>query len=157
MTQDTRPPRFRFGLRFAMLARAWRRTLDTHLAQAGLTDATWVPLVHLSISGDGISQKTLAHLVGVDGSSLVRVIDILSREGLVERRPDANDGRARLIHLTAQGKRRVAKIQAELETAEAEMLCDIGDDEIETMLDGLERIEARVKRMQAGTEQETHA
>ena len=37
MTQDTRPPRFRFGLRFAMLARAWRRTLDAHLAQVGLT------------------------------------------------------------------------------------------------------------------------
>ncbi|MGG2362798.1 MarR family transcriptional regulator, partial [Salmonella enterica] len=56
-------PRARFGLEFALLARRWRRTLDFRLAEAGLTDATWAPLVHLHESGDGISQKALAALV----------------------------------------------------------------------------------------------
>ena len=83
-------PRSRFGIRFALLARRWRQSLDAHLAEAGLSDATWVPLVHLHESGGGITQKDLAALVGIDSSSLVRLLDILCRQGLAERRVDAS-------------------------------------------------------------------
>src|SRR3546814_11911523 len=94
--------RSRFGIRFSLLARRWRQVLDAHLATAGLSDATWIPLVHLSETGGGITQKELAALVGIDGSSLVRLLDILCRKGLVERRADESDGRARLIHLNPE-------------------------------------------------------
>lgn len=141
---DPVPLRARFGLRFSLLARRWRRMLDARLAQAGLTDATWVPLVHLKESGGGITQKDLAARVGVDGSSLVRVIDILSREGLVERRRDEADGRARLVHLTARGERRLAGIRRELAQAEEAMLADLSDPEVAAMLAHLETIERRI-------------
>src|SRR3546814_3268371 len=84
--------------------------LNAHLATAGLPDATWIPLVHLSETGGGITQKELAALVGIDGSSLVRLIDILCRKGLVERRADESDGRARLIHLTPAGVDRTSVV-----------------------------------------------
>src|SRR5690606_36107404 len=106
MNTASTSPRFRFGIRFSLLARRWRRALDARLAAGGLSDATWVPLVHLQESGGGITQKELAALVGIDGSSLVRVLDILSRQGLVERRLDEADGRARLVYLTPTGERR---------------------------------------------------
>lgn len=141
---DPVPLHARFGLRFSLLARRWRRMLDARLAQAGLTDATWVPLVHLKESGGGITQKDLAARVGVDGSSLVRVIDILSREGLVERRRDEADGRARLVHLTARGERRLAGIRRELAQAEEAMLADLSDPEVAAMLAHLETIERRI-------------
>ena len=136
-------PRARFGIRFALLARRWRRALDARLAEAGLTDATWAPLVHLDETGGGLSQKSLAALVGVDGSSLVRVIDILVTRGLVERRPDPADGRTRRIHLTPEGHSRVALIRAELARAEETILADLSDGEIAEMLDRFDRIEAR--------------
>ncbi|MBB1492471.1 MarR family transcriptional regulator [Paracoccus sp. MC1854] len=144
--------RARFGLRFSLLARRWRRVLDARLTQVGLTDATWVPLVHLKETGGGITQKDLAARVGVDGSSLVRVIDILSREGLVERRRDETDGRARLVHLTEQGERRLAGIRRELAEAEEAMLADLSDPEIAAMLAHLETIERRISTLErAGT------
>ncbi|MDI7864906.1 MarR family transcriptional regulator [Rhizobiaceae bacterium n13] len=136
--------RSRFGIRFSLLARRWRRAIDAHLAAAGLTDATWVPLIHLQETGGGISQKELALLVGVDGSSLVRVLDILCRQGLVERRPDETDGRARLIHLTATGERRVDEIRRELERGEEELLAGLSDADISTMLAMFDRIEERL-------------
>lgn len=137
-------PRAHFGIRFALLARRWRRSLDTRLADAGLTGTSWVPLVHLEETGGGISQKDLALLVGVDGSSLVRVLDILERDGLIERRRDARDGRARLLHLTDEGRRRVVEISNELGEGEAEMLADLSDAEIEVMLDCFARIDRRL-------------
>lgn len=154
MTTAPTSPRARFGVRFSLLARRWRRALDARLAEAGLSDATWVPLVHLQESGGGMTQKELAALVGIDGSSLVRLLDILCRQGLVERRVDASDGRARLVHLTATGKIRVAEIRRELAKGEAEMLADLSDSDIAGMLRHFERIEQRLQTLQARRQEE---
>lgn len=138
------PDRARFGVTFSLLARRWRRLIEAHLATTGLTDATWLPLVHLDATGGGLTQKELAALVGVDGSSLVRVLDILERDGLIERRRDAADGRARLIHLTESGETRVAKIQTALKTAETAMLVDLSDADLGVMLENFRAIDRRM-------------
>jgi MarR family transcriptional regulator for hemolysin len=140
--------RARFGMRFSLLARRWRHVLDLYLADAGLTDATWAPMVHLHETGGGITQKALAALVGIDGSSLVRLLDILSRQGLVERRPDENDGRARRVYLTEAGLQRVQEIRQELTRGERDMLEGLSDSEIATMLEQFERLERRLVTLQ---------
>lgn len=147
-------PRSQFGIRFSLLARRWRRALDIRLAQAGLTDATWVPLVHLHQTGGGLTQKELAALVGIDGSSLVRLLDILCRQGLAERRVDERDSRAKLVHLTAQGEKRVAEIRQELAKGEQEMLADLSDNDIAIMLRSFDSIEHRLTLMQSDREQD---
>ncbi|KAB2671627.1 MarR family transcriptional regulator [Brucella tritici] len=152
MISDT--PRSQFGIRFSLLARRWRRALDIRLAEAGLTDATWVPLVHLHQTGGGVTQKELAALVGIDGSSLVRLLDILCRQGLAERRVDERDSRARLVHLTAQGEKRVAEIRQELAKGEKEMLADLSDDDIATMLRSFDSIEHRLSQIKSDREQD---
>lgn len=144
--------RSRFGIRFVLLARQWRRVLDARLADAGLSDATWAPLVHLRTSGDGISQKALAARVGIDGSSLVRLIDILERRGLVERRPDPSDGRARLIFLTDDGRTELSRIRRALEREEAELLADLSDPELDLLLDQFARIARRLEAREAQEE-----
>ena len=153
MTSDT--PRSQFGIRFSLLARRWRRALDIRLAEAGLTDATWVPLVHLHQTGGGVTQKELAALVGIDGSSLVRLLDILCRQGLAERRVDERDSRARLVHLTTQGGKRVAEIRQELAKGEKEMLADLSDDDIATMLRSFDSIEHRLSQIKSDREQDS--
>ncbi len=147
-------PRSQFGIRFSLLARRWRRALDIRLAQAGLTDATWVPLVHLHQTGGGLTQKELAALVGIDGSSLLRLLDILCRQGLAERRVDERDSRARLVHLTAQGEKRVAEIRQELAKGEQEVLADLSDNDIAIMLRSFDSIEHRLTLMQSDREQD---
>ncbi|PTM93479.1 MarR family transcriptional regulator for hemolysin [Mycoplana dimorpha] len=148
MTIDHNPPRFRFGHQFSLLARRWRRAVEARLEQAGLTDATWAPLVHLSATGGGITQKQLAALVGIDGSTLVRLLDILSDKGLIERRADEADRRAKRLYLTRAGRDAVGRIRAQLNAAEAELLQGIGDDEIAVVLGVLARIGERLEQEQ---------
>lgn len=143
MSKNT-SPRAHFGIRFSLLARRWRRVIDAELAKAGLSDATWVPLVHLQQTGGGLTQKELAALVGIDGSSLVRVLDILEREGVIERRRGEADARARLIYLTPAGKERVQQILKALRQVENQMLTDLSDADIGALLEGFEAIEQRI-------------
>lgn len=140
-------PRGRFGFLFVTLARRWRRAIDHELAAAGLTDATWTPLIHLSEGGDDISQTELAMRVGLDASSLVRLLDLLEGRGLVERRVDPNDRRARRIVLTPAGKAEVTAILGKLHTVEADLLSDVDDADLATMLAGFARIDARAGQL----------
>jgi len=142
-------PRFRFGLQFVLLARHWRRALDQELEKIGLSDAVWAPLIHLHRAGDGLYQKELAQRVGVDGSSLVRLLDILGERGLLERRTPDSDRRAKLLYLTEAGRRAVAEIQQALSAAEADMLADLDDAELQTVMDAFGKIEARLQRLAA--------
>ncbi|WP_142847754.1 MarR family winged helix-turn-helix transcriptional regulator [Telmatospirillum sp. J64-1] len=145
MQSSSPSPRARFGFQFVVLARRWRRALDERLAALHLTDATWAPLVHLAVSGEGINQKDLAALVGIEGSSLVRLLDILVSRGLIERRMDPADRRAKLIFLTPAGRQAVTEIRQILVQVEEEILADLSDAEIESVLDIFGRIDQRLQ------------
>lgn len=138
-------PRHRFGMLFVGVARRWRSTLDARLDSLGLTDATWTPLIHIERSGEGICQKDLAARIGLDGSSLVRLLDILVAKGLIERRQDTADRRSNLLFLTRQGQAATRDIQHALTDVEAEMLADLDDAEMEALTTALDRIDARIK------------
>ncbi|WP_459615404.1 MarR family winged helix-turn-helix transcriptional regulator [Bordetella sp. 2513F-2] len=104
-------PRARFGALVAHTARTWRRAVDRRLQPYGLTEATWLPLVHLARAEKPMRQKELAALLGLDGSSVVRVLDALQAAGMVERREEDGDRRARLLVLTPQGQATVDQVQ----------------------------------------------
>ncbi len=53
---------------------------------------------------DGLTQQELALLTSRDRANITRIIDILEREGIVERKGDANDRRVYKIFLTKKGK-----------------------------------------------------
>lgn len=137
-------PRDRFGIRFSMLSRLWRRTIDQRMAAVGLGDISWSPLIHLAESGDGVSQKTLASLVGIDGSSLVRLLDTLEARGHIQRCQSPGDRRVKLIMLTEAGLSAVVEIRRQLLVIEHQMLADLDDEQLAGMLDALELIQKRV-------------
>ena len=60
------------------------------------------------------SQKELSRRIGFDESDLVRLVDMLEREGLVERRIDSRDRRRHSLTLTSKGRRRAAVTGREL-------------------------------------------
>ncbi|MBV8249444.1 MAG: MarR family transcriptional regulator [Comamonas sp.] len=148
------PSRDRLGFLMVTLTRQWRRLVEEQLAASGLTDATWTPLLHLRAWGDGVTQKELAERVGLDGSSLVRLLDILEGHGWVERRADAADRRSKRIFLTAGGNAAVDRIRATMLQAELSMLQDLDDAEVEAMLGSVNKIRARMELMHAGRNEE---
>src|SRR5215472_3889385 len=99
-----RPKQIDFGFNVARLARRLRQAVDAELGAYGLTEATWRPLAYVGRLGAGVRQKELATALGIEGPSLVRLLDGLERRGLIERREDENDRRARGIHLTRAGR-----------------------------------------------------
>jgi MarR family transcriptional regulator, transcriptional regulator for hemolysin len=79
-------------------ARLMRRDFERRARSLGLTRAQWQALFHLA-RNEGCNQATLADLLDVEPITLARVIDRLEASGLVERRPDPGDRRARLLFL----------------------------------------------------------
>lgn len=113
-----------------LLTRRWRQVLDSEFRAAGLTDATWRPLLHLHLLGDGVRQKDLAASVGIEGPSLVRLIDTLVTKGLTERSEDGTDRRAKLLCLTPEGRLVVARIRKIVTPLENRLLSPFSDSEI---------------------------
>lgn len=154
LTMHSSSPRDRFGIRFSMLSRLWRRTIDQQMAAAGLADISWAPLIHLAESGDGVSQKELAALVGIDGSSLVRLLDTLESRGHIERCTAPADRRIKLVMLTDTGRAAVTDIRHHLLGIEHDMLADLSDGQLAAMLESLELIHQRISTLNSGSRDE---
>ena len=86
MAADTDRQKANFGRLLSQIARQWRRAVDLRVQPYGLTEATWLPLLRLSRAPEPMRQKDLAASLGLDNSSVVRLLDHLQAGGLVERR-----------------------------------------------------------------------
>ncbi|MGM4869793.1 MarR family winged helix-turn-helix transcriptional regulator [Bradyrhizobium sp. 956_D2_N1_5] len=136
------------GRLIARLARIWRRESDQALSDHGLSYATAIPLLVLSRQGENVRQGVLADELGIEGPSLVRLIDLLEAEGLVERREDPSDRRAKTLHLTKAGEAKVEETNRVLRRVRSSLLKDIGADELAITFETLQRIEQRASRLQ---------
>lgn len=143
--RDTRTEaRHAFSRDLAVVARRWRTRLDERLRTLGVGQAHWSALYWLSQEPGGLTQTALAERAGVEPGSLVRIIDALENQGLVERRHCATDRRVRRLHLTALAQPMIAAIDgidAELRT---ELLGGIGEAELSAAHDLLLRIRNRL-------------
>ena len=130
--------------RLGRLTRRWRQILDAEVQASGLTDATWRPLLHLRLLGDGVRQKELATSVGIEGPSMVRLLDTLIAKGLVERSEDAVDRRAKRLRLTPEGRSLVSKIQETVMSLDNALLGSFSDAEVAVLADSILRLESAV-------------
>lgn len=129
-------------LRLGCLTRRWRKILDTEFQSSGITDATWRPLLHLHLLGDGMRQKDLAASLGIEGPSLVRLIDSLINKGLVKRSEDDRDRRAKRLSLTPEGFELVSRIQEMVIDREDGLFKSFSDDELSKLADFVQRLES---------------
>ena len=70
----------------------------------------------------GLTQIELAKTVGLDKTTLMSQLDRLEQQGLVARRPDPRDRRARIPELTPAGDQRRTEVARASAGAESEML-----------------------------------
>ncbi len=83
-----------------------RNALQKRFVDAGfdLTVDQWVVIDHLH-RNPGIAQSTLAELTTKDAPTVTRIIDLLAKKGLVERRMADDDRRKFLVFLTLDGEK----------------------------------------------------
>ncbi len=106
------------------VARLLTTYADHKSRQLGMTRAQWVVLSRIQ-HFEGLKQSELAEMCDLQPISLARLVDKLCDSGLIERRPDPNDRRAKRLFL---------KPAAEpiLKT-----LIDVGNDMMEIVLAGV--------------------
>jgi len=96
-------------------ARAYRAGADKVAADYGLSEATGLPVLLLGrLGGTGVRPGVLADALGLEPSSLVRVVDQLIETGLLLRHDDPVDRRARLLSLTDEGKKTAGLMESAL-------------------------------------------
>jgi MarR family transcriptional regulator for hemolysin len=106
--------------------------------------ARWGVLYWLGQAGDGISQAHLAELAGVEPPTLVRVVDQLEAQGLVERRVSPSDRRVNLLYLTSPALPLVAEIEAEAEALRQELVGDLSFEEYEMAVMVMAKLRSRL-------------
>jgi DNA-binding MarR family transcriptional regulator len=92
------------------------------------------------------NQAELAKILGLDRTVMVYLVDDLEAAGLVERVPDPNDRRSKLIRATPAGVARLCELRLATAAAEAELLADLSPAEAELLHSLLRRVAARGSR-----------
>jgi DNA-binding MarR family transcriptional regulator len=112
------------------------------LAGENLTNLQYGGLVYLSrVGGEpDIDQNGLAGRLGIDRASTSQLVDELEEMGLVERRVNGADRRARLLRLTPRGERLRARLSPALSARQMRVLAALTPHERELLLDLLVRV-----------------
>jgi MarR family transcriptional regulator for hemolysin len=130
----------RFSLALHTTAREWRQAIDRRLKNSGVGQAGWLAIAIVAKNREPLSQCGLAHKLGVEGPTVVAMVDRLVKSGLVERVPSALDRRVKLIVLTAAGHELYAKVKAQGEVFRHELLADIDQEQLRIATELLERL-----------------
>jgi MarR family transcriptional regulator for hemolysin len=88
-----------FAFLISDVARLIRTRADQKARQFGMTRAQWAVLFRLE-RNEGLKQSELAEILDIQPITLTRLIDRLCDNGLIERRGDPNDRRAKRLFLT---------------------------------------------------------
>lgn len=142
---DFNEARAAFGTLLGQTSRLWRRAVDRSLQPFGLTEASWLPLIHLARTPEPMRQKQIAAVLSLDGSAVVRLLDMLEDQGLVERNEDT-DRRAKAITLTAAGLKIAEATEAAATAVREDALAGISEDDMRTTIRVLRQIQAALGR-----------
>jgi MarR family transcriptional regulator, transcriptional regulator for hemolysin len=81
-------------------AKAFVKALDTELREnVGVTFGQWKVIVMLA-NQNGLTQKEIADRLGLEGPTLIPIIDKMEQEGLLVRKVDPDDRRNNRIYRT---------------------------------------------------------
>ena len=139
-----------FGTLIARTGRQWRRAVDRRLQPFGLTEATWLPLIYLARTPAPVRQKDLAASLVLDGSSVVRLLDALEAAGLIERREESVDRRAKIITVTDRGLSIIDQVESVSRDVRNATLVGLSPEEIEVATRVLDLVCQNLAKQQDG-------
>jgi DNA-binding MarR family transcriptional regulator len=129
-----------YVLRFEERARSISRTLPQCKVLVRLED------------NEGVSQARLAEVSEVDPMTMVRIVDRMEADGLLERRPDPEDRRARCLFLTAKGRSLLDEVWRLAEETRAEVFAGVARADREVFMKVLEQLHRNAGGLEELTE-----
>jgi MarR family transcriptional regulator for hemolysin len=138
-------PQERFSAALHASARSWRIALDARLKDLGVGQSGWLTIAMIAKSTTDLSQRALADLLGVEGPSVVAMLDRLEQAGLVLRAPCPTDRRVKLVHLTDSGRELFAKVRKEADAFRATVLAEVDPAALAAATALLEALRTRIE------------
>jgi MarR family transcriptional regulator for hemolysin len=122
---------FRFSRLLILAARRWSTYIDEVIRQrTGQPRSRWQTLAALAFSDGPIATIELAERMAVQWPSLIRTLNDLEEESLIERRINPADKRSRLVTITERGLAVFREVKAVLDPARAALLDGFPDEEL---------------------------
>jgi DNA-binding MarR family transcriptional regulator len=116
------------------------RVSNAALVSHGLRVRSYSVLLLACDAEDGVSQRDLAAILGLDPSQVVLLVDELAESGLVERRPSATDRRTKLVVATGAGRQVRAAAVEDVASAVSAQLSELTSTERYLLRDLLSRL-----------------
>ncbi|HEX3912631.1 MAG TPA: MarR family transcriptional regulator [Steroidobacteraceae bacterium] len=124
-------------------SRSWRQAVDRKLKYLGVSQAGWMTIAIAAKARSPLSQSELADRLGVEGATMVAMIDRLVKAGLVVREASTTDRRIKHIVLTDAGLKIYDTVKAEAVRLRKELLANTDPKKLliaTELLEGVQRI-----------------
>jgi len=130
------------------VARALRTYVDQRAREHGMTRAQWGVLARLE-RDEGMMQTEMAEALEIQPISLVRLVDRLCEQGLVERRPHPTDRRANCLYLSDKGRARLAQMVPLGREISGNVLAAFSESDVAELLSKLLSLKRNIRRAAA--------
>jgi DNA-binding MarR family transcriptional regulator len=130
-------------------ARLFARAIDARLKPLGLSSA-YMPVIFALARGEALSQRALTEAASIEQPTMAATLARMERDGLVAKRPDANDRRSQLYSLTPAGMELTEKVRAAGHAVNAAAMEGLSDDEREAYLALLGKVVANLEKTTRG-------
>jgi len=132
---------YRLSRMLVLAGRSWVTHIDNRLrAATGQSRARWQALFAIAFGPQPVTLTDLGQRLFVQWPTLVRVVEGLSADGLIERIDNPRDGRSKLVSLTPAGLDVVRQIRPILDEERRVMLAGLDDAELAQCAELLDRM-----------------
>ena len=133
----------RFSDALHSTSRSWRQAVDRKLKYLGVSQASWMTIAMAAKARSPLSQSELADKLGVEGATMVAMIDRLVKAGLVLREASTTDRRVKHVVLTSAGLKIYEKVKTEAAALRRDLLSNVDQKKLliaTELLEGLQGI-----------------
>lgn len=130
-------------------AHLWRQQMNQRLKPFGLNLSMRQVLMQLHRQPEGLMQHELAAQLGIEGPTLVRLLDLLEKREWIERIAAQHDKRCKYAVLTGKAAAQIHIIEKQTEQLRRQMLAGLTEEEIDAGLMLMRRIQDNLLEAQA--------
>jgi len=109
------------------VGRAWQKAAGMEFNRLGMSLSEGAALLVVARLGDGVSQRDVAEEAVIDPAAIARSVLALERDGLLARRQNPTDSRAKALFLTPAGASRAQQLDAALHELRSRALAGLDD------------------------------
>jgi MarR family transcriptional regulator for hemolysin len=136
------------------VSRAWRYEMNRALRPLGLNLSMRLVLLQLQRNPEGLMQADLARSLGIEGPTLVRLLDKLEQKGWIARIASEDDRRRKYTVLTPDAAGQVRIIEQLSDTLREKMLAGLSIEQLAQCTQAMTRMRNNLQAERGGKSKE---